>query len=233
MEMDAIVLAGGKGTRLQAVIRDVPKPMADINGKPFLHYLLSHLCRSGIRRVILAVGYKHEIISNFFGSSFQGCELHYCVEDRPLGTGGAIRLALDLVASKQVLILNGDTLFNVDIQAMMQRHCEKGADLTLALKPMTDFERYGTVLECDGRVTGFVEKKYCASGLINAGIYVMRKDLLLSWPAGTGFSFEGDFLEKKAAELSFQAFVADNYFIDIGVPEDYLKACKDFERMLD
>ena len=230
--MDVIVLVGGQGTRLKSVVPDIPKPMASINGKPFLYYLLMRLCRFEVSRIILAVGYKYEAILDYFGTIFQGRELIYSREKQPLGTGGALRQALDYVLSDHVLLLNGDTLFDVDLREMYQYHIAHHADLTIALKPMTNFYRYGVVQERDGRILGFNEKCHCSAGLVNGGVYLINKatqgKLLL---AEDRFSFERDFLEKKVNELSFSAFITDKYFIDIGIPEAYQTACCDFERM--
>jgi len=229
--MDAIILAGGKGTRLKEVVSDLPKPMADINGKPFLEYLLNCLCQSGVSRIVLAVGYKCEMISAYFGGTFMGHEVIYSVEDQPLGTGGALRQALDSVSSEHALVLNGDTFFDINFMQMFAQHREREADLTIGLKPMINFDRYGTVTEQDGHIIGFKEKCFCTNGLVNGGVYLMGKHLLQQMPDKRCFSFEVDFLEKKVKDLSFSAYIADKYFIDIGLPDAYRKACSDFERM--
>ncbi len=176
MVKEAIVLAGGLGTRLRKVVKDVPKPMADINGKPFLEYLLTFLAKQGIEKVILSVGYKYEVIKSYFGNSFSGMELVYSIESEPLGTGGGIRQSLFYVDSEDVFIMNGDTFFEVDLNRLFLFHKEKNSVLSVALKPMKKFDRYGVVkLDENKKIIGFEEKKYYESGLINGGVYLLNK----------------------------------------------------------
>lgn len=225
--MEAIILAGGFGTRLRHVVSDIPKPMAPVCDRPFLEYILNYLQQNGIIRVVLATGYKHEAIESHFGASYKNMELIYSVEDTPLFTGGAIKKALKSCNESSVYVINGDTFFDVDLETMYQFHIAQCSDLTIAMKHMERFERYGT-LELDGdRITGFREKQKTTGGYINGGIYLMRRDLL-EQIAEEKFSFESDFMEKKVNELSFVAFESKGYFIDIGVPEDYAKAQVDF-----
>lgn len=222
--MEAIILAGGMGKRLRSVITDLPKPMAPIAGNPFLWYLLSYLNKYPIQKAILSVGYRYEMIQAFVGKRFAGMEIDYAVEEAPLGTGGGIRLALTKVNSERVLILNGDTFFSVDFMELAALHVSQNADLTLALKPMSHFERYGNVITDGTRITGFEEKKATNSGKINGGVYLMNTNLLDDFGIGEKFSFENDFLEKYVTRLNFQGLISETYFIDIGVPEDYLTA---------
>lgn len=222
--MEAIVLAGGLGTRLRSVIADLPKPMAPIANKPFLWYLLSYLSQYDIQKVVLAVGYRYEMIQAFFGDRFAGVEINYAVEEEPLGTGGGIRRALDQINGDTVLILNGDTFFAVDFAELANIHSSQSADLTLALKPMSNFERYGNVVTIATKVIGFEEKKMLKSGNINGGVYLMNTNLFERLGFGEKFSFEKDFLEKYLTQLNFQALISNSYFIDIGVPKDYLTA---------
>jgi D-glycero-alpha-D-manno-heptose 1-phosphate guanylyltransferase len=229
--MYAIVLAGGFGTRIQSVVSDVPKPMAPVAGKPFLYYLLKELVNQGIQQIILAVGYKREVIINYFGNHFESAELLYSVEEEPLGTGGGIRKALNLVNGEEVLIINGDTFFDLPLKNLIQFHQQGSYDLTLGLKPMENFDRYGTVLVEQDRVVALKEKQPCEKGLINGGIYVMNKNILSPFPLNTKFSFETEVLEKEINRLKFGAFLSDTYFIDIGIPEDYLKAQDDFKNL--
>ena len=221
--MEAIILAGGFGTRLRAVVSDVPKPMAPIAGRPFLEVLLDDLERNGVNRVVLAVGYKRESIISHFGRTYKSIALEYSVEDTPLGTGGAIKKALARCHDDDVLIVNGDTFFDVDLGKMMTTHKGCGAPITMAIKEMTDFSRYGTIEVSDKYVTGMAEKKPCKKGYINGGIYCVRRHLLDDDARGT-FSFESDFLEKAVGSMKIRAFISDGYFIDIGVPEDYARA---------
>jgi D-glycero-alpha-D-manno-heptose 1-phosphate guanylyltransferase len=226
--LEAIILAGGFGTRIQSVVSDVPKPMAPVCGKPFLYYILQGLVQQKIEKIILAVGYKNEVIINYFGHKFQSADLIYSIEDEPLGTGGGIRKALELTVEKQVLIINGDTYFELSLSELDQFHLKGNFDLTMCLKPMEHFDRYGTVTVDQNRVIGMKEKQPCESGLINGGVYLINREIIDKFPVGSKFSFENDFLEKEVSRLRFGAFISDNYFIDIGIPEDYQKAQEDF-----
>ena len=222
MIKEAIVLAGGKGTRLQSVVSDVPKPMAAVNGKPFLAYLLEDLSSQGLESVILAVGYKREVIMDYFGDNYQGMEVRYSVEEEALGTGGAIRLACKLCEHERVAAINGDTFFRVDLQKLSEFHSTHQAKLSIALKSMMDFDRYGTViLDENGRIIGFEEKSYKVQGLINGGIYVFDKRILTDTDFPEKFSFEKEILESRYQEWPFYGLSFDTYFIDIGIPKDY------------
>lgn len=228
--MEAIVLAGGFGTRLQPVVSDVPKPMApmDAAGTPFLAYLLQDLSRQGVMRVVLSIGYMGELIQRYFGDEFAGMEICYAIEESPLGTGGAVKAALLMCESPDVFVLNGDTFFAVDLVAMMAQHQSSGADFTLAAREMRDFDRYGTLdLAADGRVLSFREKMFCRCGYINGGVYCMSSSVQKELPDGR-FSLEQDFMEKMVREIQMYAFISQGYFVDIGIPEDYEKAKFDF-----
>lgn len=221
--MEAIVLAGGFGTRLQSVVSDVPKPMADVSGKPFLAYVLQNLNAQGISKVVLSVGYKYQVIESYFGKKYSDMALEYVVEDTPLGTGGAIKKSLEKCSSSCVAILNGDTFFDVDLNKMKSAFDSECADLMLSLKPMQCFDRYGTVLiDQKSRVIGFTEKQYCSEGLINGGVYIASRNLL-SGVVESVFSFE-NFMSENLLNRRFFSMIFDNYFIDIGIPEDYYKA---------
>lgn len=226
--MEAIVLAGGFGTRLRHILPDVPKPMAPVNGKPFLEYLLAYLARNRVQHVVLAVGYLREQIMEYFGTDFHGMTLSYSIETEPLLTGGAIKKALTICNEKDVFVLNGDTFFNVDLLGMEQHFREKDAALMIAVREMRDFSRYGTVKVQDGYITSFVEKQPQKAGVINGGIYLMKEDLLTDYPQT--FSFETDVMEQHVDMLLIAAHPSDGYFIDIGVPEDYTLAQKEYLR---
>lgn len=227
--MEAIVLAGGMGTRLQSVVSHVPKPMADINGKPFLEYLLKYLSDSGITKVVLSVGYKSDVIFKHFGSRFANLQIAYAEEHEPLGTGGAVVQSLNYVNDSDVFLLNGDTFFALDLQQLYQVHQTQHNDVTLALKPMKHFDRYGAVTLIEGKVWAFEEKRSIEQGLINGGVYVLKTSIMDVKKLPTVFSFESDFLEKELRDLQVGAHITDAYFIDIGIPEDYEKAQRDFE----
>jgi len=217
--MEAIILAGGLGTRLRSVVSEVPKCMAPVDGRPFLQYMLEWLSRYDVSHVVLSVGYLKEVIFSFMDSRACPFEISYAVEEEPLGTGGGIRLALTKCREDRVIVLNGDTFFDVDLEAL-----SFSAPVTLALKPMRDFDRYGAV-DWDGElVTGFHEKAACAEGLINGGVYALVRSQLDFAFYPKRFSFEKDLLEPLAAAHLVAGQVQDGYFIDIGIPEDYARA---------
>ncbi len=219
-----IILAGGFGTRLSTVVKDVPKPMAPINGKPFMHYLFKELKQQSVSKVIISVGYLKEIIQDYFQDHYLGIAINYAIETEPLGTGGAIKYALDEVES-DAYILNGDTYFDIELSKIKMKDC----DLAIALKPMFNFDRYGTVaLDNHQQIISFHEKKHCESGLINGGVYYVKKSLFQKISTPKKCSFEKDILEKHLKEISIKGKIFDNYFIDIGIPEDYHKAQQDF-----
>lgn len=229
--MNAIILAGGLGTRLRAVVNDVPKCMAMINGKPFLFYLLKYLEKFSVNKVILSLGYKSEIVESWIHDfPREQFPLEFSIENTPLGTGGAIKKALEYVDSKDTLVLNGDTFFDIDINELHTQHLNNRADITMALKEMTDFDRYGNVLvDQNSRIRSFEEKKYCKQGQINGGVYILGngKDLFSDFP--DKFSFETDYLRTKMFEKKIYGFIYEDYFIDIGIPKDYVRAQKEFE----
>lgn len=226
----AIILAGGFGTRLKSVVADVPKPMAPVADLPFLVYLLNYAKSNGIEKAVLAVGYKHEVISNYFGTEYKGIKLHYALEDQPLGTGGAIWNTFSFCKTEEeVVVLNGDSLFEVDIQAFGRFKVNKNATMALALKPMMNFDRYGVVeIDEEQRILNFQEKTFREAGLINGGVYCFN----IGWAKGLGlpqkFSFEKEILEKYVSTQYFYGFESQSYFIDIGIPVDYERAQTDF-----
>ncbi len=222
--MEAVILAGGKGTRLAGIVPDLPKPMAPIAGKPFLEYLLQSLKQNGFTRVILSIGHRAESIRSYFSSHDIGLEITFCEETSPLGTGGAIRAAMKLAQSDSVFVINGDTFASIHYEAMLQQHMQHRVSLTVALMPVEDTARYGAV-EVDGiHISGFSEKGRAGSGYINAGVYLMQHNLLETLSLPERFSFEQDVLMSHLASLRPNAFRAEGYFIDIGIPEDYARA---------
>jgi D-glycero-alpha-D-manno-heptose 1-phosphate guanylyltransferase len=224
----AIVLAGGLGTRLRSVISDLPKPMAPVNGKPFLHYIFQYLVKQQIKEVVLAVGYKHETICDFFGDAYAGISIKYSLEEEPMDTGGGIKQAFEQVEGA-AFVINGDTFFDVELSALYQFYKDTGCDLALSLKQLQNFDRYGTVkVDGQGRIIQFDEKKFIAEGLINGGVYYLHKNLFEKTGSSGKFSLEKDVLEKYAGTLKFYGKTFPGYFIDIGIPEDYQKAQHDF-----
>ncbi len=223
--MEAIILAGGLGTRLQGVIGDSPKCMAPVNGKPFLAYVLDYLDRQKCTRVILSLGYKYNVVIQWLEEQDLFFELDYVIEDEPLGTGGGIQAAMEEAAADDVAVVNGDTMFMVDLQAQLKFHTEQNAATTLALKKMHKFDRYGIVnTDKSGVITSFEEKQYREEGLINGGIYIINKEAFLAKNLSEKFSFEKDYLEQFTKEKTFYGFESDSYFIDIGIPEDYARS---------
>lgn len=227
---EAIILAGGVGTRLKDVVADKPKPMALINDKPFLEYLLNYLSKYGITHVILSVGYKSEQILNYFENKYHNLEISYAIENQPLGTGGGIRLALQKSKTENVFIVNGDTLFNIDLQKISNFHNQNNADLTIALNKVTDGSRYGTILvDNTNKIISFEEKKKLTqNALINGGTYLLSKKIFSEKYFPAKFSFEKDFMEKYYQTNNFYGILFNDYFIDIGIPETYKKAQTDF-----
>lgn len=222
--MQVIILAGGFGTRLHSVISDVPKPMAPIGDRPFLALLLQYLEKSGFKDVVLSVGYLHDKIIDYFGSQFGALNIRYVVEEYPLGTGGGICQALQLSASGEVFVLNGDTFLGLDYQGMLTFHRARQADITLALMPVRNTSRYGNVRVVGDRVVCFEEKGRAGAGLINAGVYLINSRIIEAQELPEIFSFEQDFLAVKQEEIRLFGYISDTFFIDIGVPEDYQRA---------
>ncbi|MBK8611126.1 MAG: nucleotidyltransferase family protein [Chitinophagaceae bacterium] len=221
----AIILAGGLGTRLRTVVSELPKCMAPVADKPFLFFVIEYLLSQGIDKFIFSLGYKSELITKYLDDQYPSLNKQYAIEEEPLGTGGAIKLACGLTADEQVLILNGDTIFKANLDTLSSFHINTGADCTLTLKPMQDFNRYGVVeLKNNSSISSFKEKKYYASGLINGGIYALRVAAFLNedWPQK--FSFEKDYLEAFVDKRKIYGIVQREYFIDIGIPEDYERA---------
>lgn len=219
---EAIVLAGGFGTRLAHVVPDVCKPMAPVAGRPFLRFIMDQLAAAGFDRVIVADGYRREQIEGFFGSSYRGMAVEYSPEDTPLFTGGAVKRALGRCQSDWVFVLNGDTWLDVDFAAMEAAAADAldNVSAVIAVKRMRGFERYGTVdVDAGGALTAFHEKRPCEEGLINAGVYFLRRHALDDMPEK--FSLESDYFERVVGYRSLRAVECAGGFIDIGVPEDY------------
>ncbi|MHB1693610.1 MAG: nucleotidyltransferase family protein [bacterium] len=223
--MDAIILCGGLGTRLKSVISDIPKPLAPVNGKPFLEYVMDFLNRQNIAKVVFSVGYMAGKVKDHFNYGYKNIVITYSVETEPLGTGGAIKKALNLTESKDILILNGDTFFNIDLIGMMDFHTLNNSELTLALKKSDNTDRYGTVkIDKGSKIINFQEKHYKKCGYINGGIYIIKKGIFEKFNTEEKFSFEKDFIEKYFNKINLFGYISNGYFIDIGIPEDYEKA---------
>lgn len=235
--MEAILLCGGLGTRLRSVVSDRPKPMADIAGKPFLHYLVKMLSESGVKHLIFALGYMGEQIEAYFQSGEDyGLSISYSYEDSPLGTGGAIRNALSKVSAENVLVLNADTYFHTDYESLLREQIKNKAAMTIASRKIEDISRYGAILKDEsGRILRWNEKMSSdqaeapCPGEINGGIYVMQKSLIEKIPEGKQ-SLENDCIPAWLEDgLYLQAVPSDGYFMDIGIPEDYAQFKEDVE----
>lgn len=227
----AVVLCGGLGTRLGDLTKSAPKPMMDVAGRPFIERVLDVLVSHNVEKIVLAVSYLRETIQDYFGASYQGIPIYYSVEETPLGTGGAIRHAVTECGLDDhiLLVANGDSYCEFDLKGML-RQLEDN-DIVMVTKYLRDTSRYGTTdLNAYGRVVGFTEKKQGYSGYINAGIYLMRPDVILRHSEGA-FSFEKQILEQAHAnELGVGSQVSDSYFIDIGIFDDYILANDYFSR---
>jgi D-glycero-alpha-D-manno-heptose 1-phosphate guanylyltransferase len=233
----AMILAGGLGTRLKSVVDEVPKPMADIGGKPFLHYLFLYLHQQGLKQVVLLVGYKHTIIQNYFGKRYLDIEIAYSIESEPLGTGGAV-LQASAGIDQPYFLLNGDTYFEVNLAEMENSFNRQPTDVVIALSHQKNFDRYGTVkFNYQHRVIGFEEKKWVTEGWINGGVYWLHHQFFqkishsLHVQLPKKFSIEKDIFEPLTDKLNLFAYPQGKYFIDIGIPDDYRKAQTELPEM--
>ena len=228
--MNIVILAGGFGTRLQSVVSDVPKPMADINGTPFLELLMRELCFLDPEQFVLCVSYKRDIIQNHFRDNFLGIPVVYSTEESPLGTGGAIKQAFDTFNLQDALVLNGDSYIAADYSKFLAQN--QDAKLAVMLKYVENANRYGRVDVQNGRIVDYHEKQDIEQpGLINAGIYKINRSLMTG-NLPKKFSFEKDVLEPIIPLLKPTYMVADDYFIDIGLPESYRQAQRELKSVI-
>lgn len=224
MIKEAIILAGGLGTRLRQVLPELPKCMAPVDEKPFLGYVTRYFQKQGVKRFIFSLGYKSEVIESYIRSEFSSTDFSFSIEETPLGTGGAIKLACSKATGKNILVINGDTLFTVDVNRLSMLHEQYGADCTLSLKPLPNIDRYnGVELNDDNSVKEFNESRP-GSGLINGGVYALNTSGFLLEDLPEKFSFEKDYLEKLYHNRKMYGSIQDTYFIDIGIPSDYERA---------
>lgn len=222
--MEAIVLAGGFGTRLRSRLADAPKAMAPIRGRPFLKTILDQLLNAGCGRIVLSVGYLHHVIVETFGDEYRGIPLHYVIESTPLGTGGGIRRALTEAVESSVLVLNGDTYLDVNLPELLYKHASFGRPITMTVTEVKDVSRYGGVLIEREHITGFIEKGRTGQGWINAGIYAIDRNF--PWPKNLpmSFSFEKEILGAFLDILRPGVVRCSGKFLDIGTPEDFDRA---------
>lgn len=222
---EAIVLAGGLGTRLRDAVPDLPKCMAPVNNKPFVSFVIDHLQKQGVEKFIFSLGYKSEAFTHFLSTYLPVENYRIIIEDEPLGTGGAIQLACRHTTEKNVMVVNGDSIFKINLARQASFHFTHKADCTLALKPMENFDRYGVVeLNADQTIALFKEKQFYPKGLINGGVYLLNTEVFIQQGLPQKFSFETDYLQKFYSTRKIYGVIQDAYFIDIGIPEDYRKA---------
>jgi D-glycero-alpha-D-manno-heptose 1-phosphate guanylyltransferase len=221
--MEAIILAGGFGTRLRSVVPDLPKPMAPIAGRPFLEILLGRLSSKGFTHVILSVGYKSEIITNHFGNQFKNLALDYAIEDSPLGTGGAVRLAMEKATHNHAYVFNGDTYLDLEVDQAEQGWLQSPNPKIVGCE-VPDTSRYGRLISDGDKVIGFTEKGISGVGLINAGCYILPRHCLDNFSLGENFSLETQYLAPNVCQRNFDLFLTKGKFLDIGIPEDYARA---------
>lgn len=223
-KIDVVILVGGLGTRLREVVRDVPKPLAPIGGRPFLDILLGALDgHPWVGKVVLAIGHMAgQFIKTYEGKKEHSFDILFSVELEPMGTGGAIRLALPLTRTPEVLVLNGDSFVEMDWNAFIEKHRCRGYPMSLVLRQIDDAGRYGrVVLDDRGRAIRFEEKRPDAgAGLVNAGVYLFRRDLLEGIPAGRAVSLESE-LMPEFLKKGVGGFTTQGKFIDIGLPDSY------------
>ncbi|WP_020668090.1 sugar phosphate nucleotidyltransferase [Amycolatopsis nigrescens] len=234
--VDAVVLVGGKGTRLRPLTLSAPKPMLPTAGVPFLSHLLSRIRDAGIRHVVLGTSYRAEVFEEYFGDGSKlDLELEYVVEDVPLDTAGAIRNVAGRLRAEHALIFNGDILSGADLGALVQTHRDAAADVTLHLQRVADPSRFGSVpTDETGRVLEFLEKTpNPPTDQINAGCYVFRRSVIESIPAGRPVSVEREtFPGLLAAGAHIHGFVDDSYWLDVGTPEAFVRGSADLVRGL-
>jgi len=222
--MKAIVLCGGLGTRLGKLTLDTPKPMLAVAGRPFISYVLDLLVSSGISEIVLAAGFQWEKLQSSIGSDWGGVPVNYAIEAQPLGTGGAIKAAFLMSQAKDALVVNGDTLFNIDLRFFMERSRLLDSDISLALRQVDDCSRYGKVtIGESGRILTFGEKGQFGPGYINGGVYFL-KEKIFDDMLPTTFSFETDFLAIRHSTMPMIGLAFNSYFIDIGIPADFERA---------
>ena len=227
--MEAIILAGGLGTRLKGLVKDVPKPMITVNKRPFLEIILNYLSSNGFTRVVLSVGYLSHVISNYFGKKYKNLEIHYASEKERLGTGGAIKYALDHCIEDKVFIFNGDTFIDLNFTGLIKKADDSNMPI-LVTRKVKDVSRYGLIEASNNLLVGFIEKSSQGEGYINAGCYYVPREMMKRFPEKS-FSFEEIAIPALIKNPGIALYNHNGSFIDIGVPEDLEKAkdvLKDF-----
>jgi len=225
--LEAIILVGGKGTRLKSISGDTPKPLVKIGGKPFLYWILEGLQEQGFSRVVLATGYRSEFLkSKVLSDNPVSMELIFVEEKIPLGTGGAIKNAFKSISSNRALVLNGDSYCDINFRTALELSQKNHKSITMIGVHVDNVERYGAIeVDEQGNLLRMSEKGSLGSGYINSGIYVVDRCVFDVVPGGV-FSFEREVLSNRLNEIS--CYMSDNYFVDIGIPADYKLANKYF-----
>lgn len=233
--MQAIILAGGFGTRLKSLLgHELPKPMAPVAGKPFLSWLLEYMAGQGVHEAVLCVHHQARAIISYYGTQYAGIRLHYSREDAPLGTGGAIHKAMRMLNAKRpVLVLNGDSLVELNYRAMLAQHQHSGRTITLATSRVTDCSRYSRLTIENGMVTRYDLLGGTAPGDVSVGLYAVSPELFYGFELPQHFSFEQNFLQPFIEHIAPAAYRGVQYFIDIGVPKDYLRAQAEIPARMD
>jgi D-glycero-alpha-D-manno-heptose 1-phosphate guanylyltransferase len=222
---ECIILAGGLGILLRSEVADLPKCMAPVADKPFINWVITYLQSQGITSFVFSLGYMHEAIELYVNENYPFLHAQFSVEDEPLVTGGAIKLAVQLCKEENVLVVNSDTLFETNNTLLLAEHITGKSAYTLALKPRQNFDRYGAVtINKNNIITAFSEKKYIQQGLINGRIFLINRNIFKQPNLSEKFSFEKDYLEKYLETLNLMGIEDDGYFIDIRIPKDFKKA---------
>jgi D-glycero-alpha-D-manno-heptose 1-phosphate guanylyltransferase len=225
-EVTAAILAGGRGTRLSPAVADRPKPLAPVQGRPFVTYLLDQLGRAGVREAVLLTGFMAEVVEVTLGETYADLRLRYSVEREPLGTGGALCQALPLLTSPSVLVMNGDSYCGLGLDEFWTAYVGCGAKASMALVQVPDSSRYGGVrVSADGMVEAFTEKRtHAEAGWINAGVYLLDRGLIAEIPPGGAVSLERDIFPGWVGGRLVHGYCRAAPFLDIGTPEAYAEA---------
>lgn len=228
---EAIILAGGIGSRLKEVVNEQPKVMAPVNGRPFMEYLLDYLTEYIFEHVVISVGYMKEQIMEHFGNEYKGIRIDYAIEDEPLGTGGGVKKAFELIEGRRAFVFNGDTMFRINLIRQFDFHQIRQTDFSVVLRQVDEVARYGSVkVDIDKKIIKFREKgAKKGKGLINGGVYLINRRFFEKNVFPERFSLEKDCLEALVDTGQFHGLECKQYFIDIGIPEDYERAQHDFK----
>lgn len=221
-DCDCVILCGGLGKRLRSVVSDTPKVMAEVNGRPFMDHVIGHVASQGIERIVLCTGYKAQMIEDYYRDHDFGITIDYSREDKPLGTGGALKNARAVIKSDPFLVLNGDSFLPADLKGLLEFHAAKKAEVTLTVTLSEQVRDFGSVsTDAKGRVTAFSEKSADADQApVNAGLYCMNQSVFDRMPKQAAFSLETD-LFPQMTDRPFYGFQIDGTFLDIGTPQRY------------